>query len=138
MTWLFLAAAGAQETWEVPDGVQAPVDGPAVCMTPSRFKRYVYDSRGYDKCIEGQAELHDLVLQANQRALKARDIAVEEFQNKDKLLDEQVQTIATLEAKLARSEDAKRRSRNQRNVAWGISGGMILGAATTIVLVLGN
>lgn len=126
------------EIHAVNEGETVEVSGPAVWMTEDRFRLYVADSRKLPVCTEALDKAIDLSIEANERALKAREIAIAEFEEDEALIDEQVQTIAELTVRVDDLADKVTRVRAQRNVAWGISGGFIAASVAATVLTLSN
>jgi hypothetical protein len=123
-------AVEAEETVEV--------TGPAVWMTEGKFRQYVKDSRNLESCLEKFDLAVDEANAANDRALHAAETARAQFDSDEELIDEQVQIIADLGAKLDTSEDRLLRVRQQRNVAWGIAGGFLAASTAAVVLTLSN
>jgi hypothetical protein len=122
------------EITEIEEGQEDVVIGPAVVMTEDKFRAYVKDSRELPVCLEGLEKAIDLKLEADERALNAIGIARGQFEFDEDLIDQQVQAIADLGAKLDTASAQANRLRNQRNVAWGIAGGFL--AASTAATVL--
>ncbi len=126
------------EIHAVNEGETVEVSGPAVWMTEDRFRQYVADSRKLPVCTEALDKAIDLSIEANERALRAREIAIVEFEKDEVLIDEQVQTIAELTVRVDNLADKVDRVKAQRNVAWGIAGGFIAASAAATVLTLSN
>ena len=120
-----------------------PAPGVGVWMNEAKFKSYVADSRKLSACVEDLGESRsteaaalDGLLEANRRVVDANKIASAQFGSDAKLINEQVQTIADLGAKLDEERQANARLRQQRNVAWAISGGFLSAATAAVVLTL--
>lgn len=140
MLLLLLAplAFGADDVHAVNEGDTVEVTGPAVWMTEGRFRRYVADSRKIKSCEESLDQALDLSLEANERALKAREIALTEFHRAAEEDVQQVQLIAEQAVRIDELAGKVDRVRAQRNVAWGIAGGFIAASTAATVLALSN
>ena len=68
------------------------------------------------------------------RSFEAWDACEAQFDGDELLIASQVQTIATWEAKAYGFKDQRDTARRQRNIAWAVTGGIILGASTVIVV----
>jgi hypothetical protein len=112
--------------------------GPGVWMTEDKFRQYVKDSRNLVSCRESFDKALNEAGEANSRALRAVDIAREQFNSDEDLIAQQVQTIADLGAKLDDHEGKLLRVQQQRNVAWGIAGGFLAASTAAVVLTLSN
>jgi hypothetical protein len=112
--------------------------GPGVWMTEPRFRQYVKDSRNLASCKDSFDKAMTEAVEANDRALRAVEVARAQFDADELLVDEQVQVIADLGAKLDLHEDTLARVRQQRNVAWGIAGGFLAASTTAVVLTLSD
>jgi hypothetical protein len=112
--------------------------GPGVWMTEETFRQYVKDSRNLVSCRESFDKALNEAGEANDRALRAVDIAREQFNSDEDLIAQQVQTIADLGAKLDDHEGKLLRVQQQRNVAWGIAGGFLAASTAAVVLTLSN
>lgn len=137
MTVLLLAGmalAGSEEIVKVAAGEAAPSAG--VWLTEARFRAYTADSRKLPACQEQRDEALALVVRANERSLRAFQVAQAQFKRDETLALQQVQTIATLGAKLDQERQANARLRQQRNVAWGVSLGFLSAATAAVVLSL--
>jgi hypothetical protein len=73
-------------------------------------------------------------LELRQEAYSALETAEGQFDSDELLISTQVQTIATQEATIFTLTTQRNTARRQRNVAWAITGGIILGASTVIVV----
>ena len=80
-----------------------------------------------DRCTETS-------LDWQRRTYDALEECSDQFGRDDDLIAEQVQTIATLESQVASLTYQRDNARRQRNVAWAITGGLVLGAATVITV----
>jgi len=129
-------AADVPEIQEVPSGEIISVEGPAVFMTASRFRRYVADSRNLPLCEKSLETALAEVFEANDRTLKMRDLVEEELKLSDDEDAEQVQTIADQSARIESLNSQLVQARTQRNVAWAVAGGFLAAAATAAVLTL--
>jgi hypothetical protein len=129
-------AFGDDDVHAVEDGAAVEVTGPAVWMTENRFRQYVADSRKLPVCTEALDKAIDLSIEANERALKSRDLAEAEFHLADEEDAAQVQTIAELSVRVDDLAGKVDRVRAQRNVAWGIAGGFLAASASAVVLSL--
>lgn len=137
------ATPNAEEIFAIPEGRTHSVTGPAVVMGEPRFRRYVVDSRSLQACSEGLDQARDKldtaileVVDANTRALKARDIARAQFSFDETLILNQRDQIALLGAQLDQESKKNSQLRNQRNIAWAIAGGFLAASATATVLAL--
>jgi hypothetical protein len=126
----------AQDIHAVEEGQTVEVTGPAVWMTEDRYRLYVADSRKLEACNESLGTAIVETLAANDRAIRARDIAITEFGENEKLIDDLTLQVADLGAQLDQERLSNARVRQQRNVAWAIAGGFLAAstAATTIAL----
>lgn len=127
-------AFGADEVVEVKAGDTVQVDG--VWLSEGKFRSYVADSRKLPVCREALDKALDEVIEANQRVLDANKIASAQFGSDEKLIAEQVQTIADLGARLDKERQANDRLRQQRNTAWAIAGGFLAASTAAVVLTL--
>jgi hypothetical protein len=127
-----------EEVHAVNAGESVEVSGPAVWMTEGRFRSYVADSRKLPACEEKLEEAINLSVEANERALKAREIALTEFHRAAEEDAQQVQLIAEQAVRIDELADKIERVRAQRNVAWGIAGGFIAASTAATVLALSN
>ena len=69
-----------------------------------------------------------------QRTADAYDACLTQFDGDEELIASQVQEIATWETQAHTYKDQRDNARRQRNVAWAVTGGLILGASTVIVV----
>ena len=134
---IFLSVlALAQDIHEVPKDTAVEVVGPAVWMTPAKFRQYVTDSRNLETCQAAFNKAVDEALDANERALRAVSICDGQMDSNEALVAEQVQTIATQAARLDELAERANRLKQQRNVAWGIAGGFLAASTAAVVLSL--
>ena len=131
-------AFAEDEVFAVEEGATETITGPAVWMGSARYRRYVADSRKLPVCQEALDRAIDLSIEANERTLHVREIALTEFQLADEEDAVQVQTIAEQAVRLDTQADKITRLRSQRNVAWGIAGGFIAASTAATVLTLSN
>ena len=129
-------AFGGDDVFVVPEGATAEVAGPAVWLTEERFRQYVADSRKLPVCTEALDKAIDLSIEANERTLHVREIALTEFHLVDEEDAVQIQTIAEQAVRLDTQADRITRLRSQRNVAWGIAGGFLAASTSAVVLSL--
>jgi len=135
MWLLYISLSFADEDIHVVEAEKiVEITGPAVWMTEGRYRRYVSESRKLASCDESLDKAIDEGILANERALKARDIAHTEFDRSEKLLESLVQDNADLGAKLDQERLANSRIRAQRNVAWAISGGFLAASAAATAI----
>jgi hypothetical protein len=116
--------------------VSVKITGPAVWMGSTRFRRYVADSRNLPVCQENLEEAVTRAVAANDRAIRARDIAKTEFDLADEEDAIQVQLIAEQAVRIDDLADKVQRRTQQRNVAWGIAGGFLAASTAAVVLSL--
>jgi hypothetical protein len=128
MLVLLLTLAFAQDEIKEVDG--------GVWMTEAKFRSYVADSRKLPVCMENLDAAIAEGIAANERAIRARDIAAAEFEKADAEAQEMVQTIADLSVRVDDYADRNQRLKAQRNVAWGIAGGFLAASTTATVLAL--
>lgn len=120
----------------VEQGEEVTITGPSVWMGEERYRRYVADSRKLPECQEKLDMAINLSIAANERALRARDVAKAEFSLANAEDAEQVQTIATQAVRIDALAGKVDRLKGQRNVAWGIAGGFIAASTAATVLTL--
>ena len=135
---LSVLAFGADDVTALDAMTTKTFTGPGVWMTEDKFRQYVKDSRNLVSCKESFDKALNEAGEANDRALRAVDIAREQFNSDEDLIAQQVQTIADLGAKLDDHEDKLLRIQQQRNVAWGIAGGFLAASTAAVVLTLSN
>ena len=131
-------AFGADDITALDEAATETFTGPGVWMTEGKFRQYVKDSRNSVSCKEAFDKALVEVGEANERALRAVDIARGQFDSDEALIAQQVQTIADLGAKLDDHEGKLLRLQQQRNVAWGIAGGFLAASTAAVVLTLSN
>jgi hypothetical protein len=131
-------AFGAEDIHEVKPETTVEVTGPAVWMTPGRYRAYVADSRKLPACEEKLDKAIDEGIAANDRALEAREVAEAEFDRDELLVGDLTQQVASLGAQLDQERLANARIRSQRNVAWGIAGGFLSASVAATAIALSN
>jgi hypothetical protein len=137
MILLFLTTlAFADDVHVVEDGAAVEVTGPAVWMTGDRYRLYVADSRKLPVCQEALDKAIDLSIEANERALRSRDLAEAEFHLADEEDAAQVQLIAEQSVRIDDLAGKVDRVRAQRNVAWAVTGGFLAASTAAVVLSL--
>ena len=133
---LFSALALAGDVVAVEAGQTVEISGPAVWMSEGAYREYVTSRRNLPVCREALDKAVEEGLAANGRTLEAWKLAREQFTSDERLIDEQVQTIASTGAKLDEAERARARLQQQRNVAWGVSLGFLSAATAAVALSL--
>lgn len=122
----------------VNEGETVEVSGPAVWMTEDRFRQYVADSRKLPVCTEALDKAIDLSIEANERALRATEVARSQFDEDEALIDEQVQTIATQAVRIDNLAGKVMQLQSQRNAALGVAVGFLSASTAATVLALTN
>lgn len=97
---------------EVGAGQSVQIEGPAVYMPEHTFRRYVMDSRELMVCREG--------IDRALNGMRERDIQIQE---RDAQIDQN------------QLDRVIQRNRADRNIAIGLAGGFLAGAATTAIAV---
>ncbi len=132
---LFLCSpALGQEVTAVNAGEVARVEGPAVHMPEHTFTEFLKAKQreervrlAYNACVE------DLV-SSQERAARAFEVARKQFAADERAVAELTAQATQLAVKVEQFDDKLRRARNQRNVAVGVTGGLVLGAVTAITV----
>jgi hypothetical protein len=136
MLLLLASLAFAEDLGAVEAGKVFELKGPAVWMLEDKYRAYVKDSRNLPVCQEKLETAVQKAVEANERAIEARDIAKREFALADEEDAVQVQTIAELAVRVDDLAAKNARLKEQRNVAWGIAGGFLSAATAAVVLTL--
>jgi len=134
--WLLLASAFAQDVRAVPQGDSRVVHGPAVTMPEETFTEFLRAREQLPICRSALDEATKLGVAANRRAVDAYGIAREQFAADALLAADLNRQVAELAGTNVQLEMDIRRTRNQRNVAWAVAGGMVSGAVVTTLVVL--
>lgn len=123
---MLVALALAQEAVEVPAGETRPVEGPAVVLSPARFRRYVSDSRYLATCEEDRDRAMSVAEDVRARWLACVAVGTEALDEGDAARAEHLELVADLGRRLERAE---RRGRIAGVVGVAVGVGLTLGAA---------
>jgi hypothetical protein len=148
--WIVLSLIPAYAEDEViqsvPQGTVLQFPGGRTFRVPAQS--YLLPERHYDRALIAAKKLDvcEATLKDSQDSLRSwievSNMALEtcqrQFELDTKLVDEQVATIRTLEIRALTAESKVRDIRNQRNLAWGITGGVVLGVVGASAVALGR
>ena len=126
---LFVMSAFAQGAHEVPVGATEPVEGPAVVLSPRRFRRYVTDSRLLGACHEREEQLLDTAEDLRERLTRAATIGTDSLDEHEAREAEHLALVDDLGKRL---DGAERRARLAGPVGVAVGVGLTLGAAWAV------
>lgn len=147
LTFLFLMTmAFGQESIEViPPG--STVTRPDKTVINIQLKSWLLPDSYYKEAVAKATEMEickpELDLQTKQvveLAGKVREVSkvcLTQFQEDGGRVKELTDRVVSLEARALTAEGRLKEVRTQRNVAWAITGGIILGAATAVAITFG-
>ncbi len=126
---LLLAVAVAQDATVVAEGTTEPIDGPAVVLSPQRFRRYVADSRDLEACEVRELQLHDVAVDLRERLGRAATIGTDSIDGHEA---REAEHLALVEDLGKRLDGAERRARLAGPVGVAVGVGLTLGAAWAV------
>jgi hypothetical protein len=103
-------------------------------MPEDYYKSALAKSKKLDVCLPALDSATETGLQWMSKASESQQACLDQFDTDEVLIGEQVQTIATQEVSIQSLTFQRDNARRQRNTAWAITGGIILGAGTVIVV----
>jgi hypothetical protein len=121
-----------------PEGKHTPylVPGKSWILPDSYYRTALTKSKQLDICQPALDACTETSLAWQERTYAALEKASAQFDSDEELVNSQVQEIAKWEAQAYSYKDQRDTARQQRNVAWAITGGLILGSATVIVVAI--
>lgn len=131
----------------VPSGSEVTFEPPT---PPFRVRQQSYLLPGpyYDRCLIAAENLsvcksaltscQETSLWAIDQAHSALELSKTQFAEDEALIEDMRTQVATLESKVLVLEEQRRNLRVQRNTAWAITGGIVLGAVTATAIAIGN
>lgn len=112
------------------------------------YQAYLLPEGHYDSCLAAaqnlpvcKSALTYCEEQSEWTLSQAREtfqLARDQFQADEDLVAKLTEQVVQLDADLARTQASLKQARSQRNLAWGITGGLILGAVTVTAVAVGN
>lgn len=140
MIWLFLSLAFAQDP-----GVQVVEPGKSIT---AKTRSYLLPEAYYDSClvnaqqVETFREAYGQCLIQSEWALEQSrttfGLAKDQFGTDAQLVEDLTHKVAVLEVGLQTEQIRVKEVKSQRNIAWGITGGLLLGTVAVTVISLAN
>jgi len=125
----FVITLGEDGTYEF-----SRLSGKYWIMPDSFYREAVTKAKQLDIYVDALDRCSERALAWQAKTADAYDSCLTTFDTDETLIVDQVQTIATWETKAYSFKDQRDTARRQRNVAWAVTGGILLGAATGIVV----
>ena len=110
------------------------VSGKSWILPDSHYREAIIKAKQlgiYQPALEACTEKS---LDWQKRSFEAWDACEAQFDSDETLISDQVQSIATWEAKAYGFKDQRDTARRQRNIAWAVTGGLVLGAVTVTAI----
>lgn len=139
-------AADEPEIISVPSGSTITIGA----RSPQRidYQAYLLPEKHYDRCLITAQNLpicKEALTFCQERsewvmseALNTFELARAQFNHDETVVVEQAQKIVELDLSMGEAQETIKRVRNQRNVAWAITGGLVLGAVATTAVAIGS
>lgn len=141
-----LAQDAEPEIISVPEGSELTRPGKPVFRL--RYQGFLLPEPHYDSCLVAarnlpvcQSALTYCEEQAAWSLTQAQEtfqLARDQFQADEDMVAKLTEQVVQLDADLARTQERLKLARSQRNLAWGITGGIILGAVAVTAVAVGN
>ena len=141
-----LAFAEEPQIISVPSGSELTI--PSRPVLRLGYQAYLLPEPHYDSCLAAaknlpvcKSSLTFCEEQAEWSLTQARDtfqLARDQFQADEDMVAKLTEKVVQLDYDLARTRDSLKQVRSQRNLAWGITGGIVLGAVAVTAVAVGN
>lgn len=125
-------------TVDRPDKPKFSVIRQSYLLPEPHYDRCLTAAENLPICKQGLTQCHELSSTALGQAKSALDLCQGQFDDDAELINELTLKIATLESKGVALEEQRQNLRAQRNTAWAITGGLVLGSITVTAIALGN
>jgi hypothetical protein len=107
-------------------------------LPDSHYTEAIYKARQLEICRPALDEITETSLQWMDRAYTAQTKCLEQFDGDEALIQDLTGQVQTFEARALLAEDRLKVARRRQAVAWAITGGLVLGASTVIVVSVSN
>lgn len=112
------------------------------------YQAYLLPEGHYDSCLLAAKNLpickssltfcEEQSEWALSQAQETFQLARDQFKSDEGLVAKLSEQVVQLDADLVRTQGSLKQARSQRNLAWGITGGLIIGAVTVTAVAVGN
>ena len=136
LLWLMVTIALADDVVAVPAGQTTKVTGPSVCMSETRFTRFLVAEESLPLCRERLDKITDLSIRTTEQSLAALATVDQQLLDDAALITALQADLVLVTAQRDKALERTSRLRSQRNASTGVALGFLAASVAAVALVL--